>query len=187
MSVILPKTLIRSDEVVSQPFFFLAGPVLGGGDWQHTMYQALAERLGEDNFVAAIPCRYENNHPLVARQLSGGEFFSRQLLWERHYLAVAAQSPCLRSCIVFWLPCESKTCPRTDGQSYARDTRGELGEWRGRMMHDKAIRLVIGAEPDFPGLNQIQENFKRALGVPSFTIYNSIPEVVQRASEIVLV
>jgi len=54
-------------------------------------------------------------------------------------------------------------------------------------MHDKAIRLVIGAEPDFPGLNQIQENFKRALGVPSFTIYNSIPEVVQRASEIVLV
>jgi len=90
MSVILPKTLIRSDEVVSQPFFFLAGPVLGGGDWQHTMYQALAERLGEDNFVAAIPCRYENNHPLVARQLSGGEFFSRQLLWERHYLAVAA-------------------------------------------------------------------------------------------------
>jgi hypothetical protein len=105
------------------------------------------------------------------------DFFERQTDWERHYLDMAADKwP--TGCIIFWLGDQRK--PRPDNLPYAMDTRGEIGEWRGRMMHNPALRVVMGAEEDFPGLRQIKRNFELAL--PDFPIYDTMEEVVERAA-----
>lgn len=76
------------------------------------------------------------------------------------------------------LPKEER--PRTDGMPYAMDTRGELGEWRGRLMHNPGLRVFIGADPDFPGLSQISRNFDAALKT-SFPIAATMEELAARA------
>jgi hypothetical protein len=103
--------------------------------------------------------------------------FERQTDWERHYLEQAAEKwPA--GCIIFWLA-EQKE-PRQDGGPYARDTYGEIGEWRGRMMRAPHLRVVVGAEKEFPGLSQIKRNFELAL--PDLKIYDTMEEVVERAA-----
>jgi hypothetical protein len=87
--------------------------------------------------------------------------FPRQLDWERFYLNEAGIHR-RRGCIIFWLGCESKELPHPGPEPYGMDTRGELGEWRGRMMHE-SVALVIGAEDNFYGLSQIERNFTQAL------------------------
>lgn len=57
------------------------------------------------------------------------------------------------------------------------DTRGELGEWRGRMMANKKLRVIVGAEPDFPGLSQIARNWNQALR-KNIPIRSTLEEVV---------
>ncbi len=157
------------------PLFFLAGPIRGGDDWQATCCEELREHLS--SFYAAVPCRYQDTHHL-ARFFADSEeyYFDRQLTWERHYLDAAAAA----GCVIFWLPCESKEWPRTGKDPYAMDTRGELGEWRGRLMHDPALRVVIGAEPGFPGLSQIQRNFNLATK-SDFPVYSTLEETVAAA------
>ena len=188
MIIILPNDRVD----ISWPsfsLFFLAGPVLGGGDWQYKMCQHLETETRRPQgrvyggLYVAIPCRYPLSHPLRQMQCEGtpkGAPFSQQLDWERYYLDYA---PCTRNGrIIFWLACESKTEPRNDGNPYARDTYGELGEWRGRMMSDTSLksRVFIGAEEGFPGLDQIRRNFKAALGV-DFRIYSTMQEVARAA------
>ena len=176
MKVILPNQLVEID-LSYGPLFFLAGPIAGGGDWQKNCYEEIRRHI--EKFFVAIPCRYKENHPLRKFEEKGrGETFERQLVWERHYLNVAARV----GCIIFWLPVESKTTPRKDGLPYAMDTRGEIGEWRGRMMHNREIRLVMGAEAGFPGLSQIKRNFNGAL-CSEFPIYQTLRETVKRAVE----
>lgn len=174
MKIILPKTLPDIDPAYG-PFFFIAGPVAGGDDWQAVCCEEIRKHI--PNFYAALPCWYEETHPLMPFRVTGGEdYFDRQLTWERHYLEIAATT----GCIIFWLPCESRTAPRNDGHPYAMDTRGELGEWRGRLMHNPNLRVVIGAESDFPGLSQIQRNFDFATG-SHFPIYSTLTETVTAA------
>lgn len=60
------------------------------------------------------------------------------------------------------------------------DTRGELGEWRWRMKTENA-RVVVGAEPEFLGLSQIQRNFSATLGY-DFPIYDSIEKTARAAA-----
>jgi hypothetical protein len=180
VKIILPKTNVDLAPYRRAwlPFFFLAGPIKGGGDWQHRMCLELERRVGD--FVAAIPCRYTSGHPLFAHQVEGdGPAFDRQLTWERHYLALAS----IRGCIIFWLPEESKAHPRDDGLPYAMDTRGELGEWRWRMK--SSVQVVIGAEPDFPGLAVIQRNFNLALGYTdeNYPIYGDLGTLADKAIE----
>lgn len=175
MKVILPKG--HAADILRfpgrYPIFFLAGSVAGGDDWQYRMCQSLQKRLKEDFFVA-IPCRYDADHPLQAfRAEDMDRPFDRQLAWERHYLGLASR----KGCIIFWLPCESQSSPRADGLPYAMDTRGELGEWRGRLMYDKTLKAVVGAEAGFPGLDVIQRNFNLALSC-DFPIYGSMEETV---------
>jgi len=175
MRIILPKTLCDIDPDYG-PFFFLAGPVRGGGDWHVQCCEEIRKHV--PHFYAALPCRYAADHPLMPFRLGGKEgHFAHQLSWERHYLALAATSGCL----IFWLACESKTEPRTDGNPFAMDTRGELGEWRGRMMSDRNLRVVLGAESGFPGLDQIRRNFDEALGDSEFVIYPTLAETVAAA------
>jgi hypothetical protein len=180
--IILPKTLVKLEEYPSLPLFFLAGPIKGGGDWQREMCRALEEKVRGD-FLAAIPCRYKDGHPLFGLRLEGTpDYFDRQLTWERFYLQAAAKTH-PRGCLIFWLPVESAGDARTDGLPYAMDTRGELGEWRGRMMHDSSLRVAIGAEPNFPGLSQITRNFGQAVD-PNFMICERITQVAGWAAEI---
>jgi hypothetical protein len=157
MKILLPKTLYTIDPSYG-PLFFLAGPIRGGGDWQATAVEEIGKCLSK--FYAVLPCRYEDTHPLMQMRLSGDEgYFARQLTWERHYLSLAA----VLGCIIFWLPCEGREHPRIGGEPYAMDTRGELGEWRGALMHGPSLRVVVGAERNFPGLSQIERNFNLAL------------------------
>lgn len=176
MRIVLPKTLCKIDPLYG-PFFFLAGPIRGGGNWQLRCCDKIRQRIPD--FYAASPCRYKDDHPLM--KFRYGEYdnrFDRQLTWERHYLDIAANI----GCILFWLPMESKDEPRTGEGPYAMDTRGELGEWRGRLMNEPHLKVVIGAEAGFPGLSQIQRNFNFATKT-DFPIYGSLSETISAAIE----
>jgi hypothetical protein len=173
--VILPKVRLPEDKIM-HPLFFFAGPVVGGDDWQLQAYAEVKKRM--DSFYAVIPYVPSYKHEPLDTPLSGTlQDFDRQLPWERHYLELAARPG--KGCIMFWLPCECKTLSRTDGL-YARDTRGELGEWRGRLMANPKLNVVIGAEPDFPGISVIERNFSLALGL-SFPIHRTLEETVAAA------
>lgn len=178
MRIILPKTLIP-EEMITSPLFFLLGPIRGGGDWQRTCYKMLEKRIPE--CWIANPARYSPKHWLMRIRERGPNRFARQLSWERFYLEMASR----KGCIIAWLPTESKYRPRTDGGPYARDTLGELGEWRGRMMHGETNRFVLGGKPDFPGIDVITRNFRHALG-NSFVVSSTLLETVERAIGIAL-
>src|SRR5262249_16051903 len=128
MKLILPKRMVKL--VPEQwPIFFLAGPIKGGRSWQKNAAELL-ERLVGECFVAS---------PLIfdgADLPIGIPNFDRQLDWERHYLELGSE----RGCIVFWLPCEDRENPCPKDHPYARDTRGELGEWRGRLMNNDKLK-----------------------------------------------
>jgi hypothetical protein len=176
MPIILPKVRVPR-HYIKGPLFFLLGPVLGGGDWQRKCCELLFQNVGDCWIVN--PCRYESGHPLFKHRATKGtvDNDSHQLDWERLYLALANQT----GCIIAWLPNESKTHPRTDGEPYACDTRGELGEWRGRMIFSEIRPLVLGADPGFPGLKNITRNFQLAFSDPTFPIYSTLEETVDAA------
>lgn len=177
MQLILPKT---SPNKLSYdlPLFFLAGPIKGGGDWQFEMTNLLVKRVGE--CIIVNPSRYAPEHPLYQYRVEGREdVYLRQTDWEHHYLRQAADRWPL-GCLIFWLPEESKTNPRTGPKPYAMDTRGEIGVWRGHMAHDRSLRIAMGAEPNFPGLSTIQRNFELDIG-PSFRIRLTMDEVIEKA------
>lgn len=179
MRLLLPKTFVQDSEI-NQPLFFLAGPVNGGGNWQEKCCTEIAKLIPD--FLAVVPCRWQSKDNLFCYRVSGIEdAFSRQTRWEYHYLKLAAQkSKEHKGCIIFWLPNESKTQPRNDGQPYARDTLGELGYWRAHLEFYKSMHLVVGAEPDFPGLSVIRENFRLSMGA-EFPFYLTLEETARRA------
>ncbi len=179
LHLILPKARPHLENHLDLPLFFLAGPVLGGGDWQRRMTDLLLHRVGD--CIIVNPSRYQANHPQYQYQIKGSRgSFETQTLWERYYLREAAlEFP--TGCIIFWLPCESETAPRDDGNPYAMDTRGEVSEWRTHLQYNPKVRLVIGAEPDFPGLRTIRRNFRDAIG-PNFKIYETMEETANHAA-----
>jgi len=177
MHVILPKTFVQPESIIG-PLFFFMGPVRGGEDWQHLCYRKILAKI--NHFTAVIPIPYLDDHPLRSVQLAGdGKYFERQLPWERYYLEAAA----IRGCILTWLPKESATEPRVRGP-YAQDTYGELGEWRGRLMANPDLRIVIGSQEEFPGLDTIRRNYTLALK-RDFPFHSSLDEVVDAALRMV--
>jgi hypothetical protein len=179
MKIVLPKTECRIDPTYG-PLFYLAGPVRGGDDWQKKCCEEIQKI--QPHFYAAIPYYHtrEVYFPLMDQAIEGvPDAFLSQLNWERHYMDYAAAKE--KGCIIFWLPEESKVNPRPPGSGpYAMDTRGELGEWRGRMIYDQTIRVVVGAEEGFPGLSQIKRNFDAALD-RDFPIFPTLKETVEAA------
>ncbi len=178
MKLLLPKTYLPP-ESIDTSIYFLGGPIRGGGDWQQDAARYLWSRKPEA--IVVNPSRYAPSHPLYSYRMHGDEkYFPRQKLWERFYLGIAGL-PSKREvgCVLFWLPCQSKTNPRRDGDPYARDTYGEIGEWRMRVEFE-AARVVIGAEAGFPGLDQIKCDFDDALGV-DFPIHPTLEATVDAA------
>jgi hypothetical protein len=178
LHILIPKTHIEIDPKI--PVFFLAGPVRGGDDWQKDCCTLLEKYIPDQDFYVAIPYYVDilpKNHNAVTKKVEGDQnYFPRQLDWERYYIELASK----QGCLMFWLPVESKTNPRIGGGPYATDTRGELGEWRGRMMYDKSARVVIGGQEGFDGLDIIQRNFKHALG-DTFQLYDTLEHLVVAA------
>ncbi len=194
IKLVLPKVHI---DTFGEPAFFLAGPIQGGGDWQKEAIRMLHQRR-PDAFIFC-PCRYKEGHELygnsVARWMEpspGGHYrleptYENQTLWERHGMEATQEE----GCIIFWLPAESVSDPRRDGSPYARDTYGELGEWRARIAFEHLqfarasripARVVIGAEPGFPGLKQIRANFKEML--PNFVFQETLEATVDAAMKL---
>lgn len=167
MEILLPRIYnsknIHKEISLNRPLVFLAGPVRGGGWWQMKMAKLLEERM--PNCIVAIPCRWETNHPLAPHFISStDQAFSRQLFWERFYLEEAGAGN-IPGCILFWLGCESTEFPHPGPESYAMDTRREIGKWGYRFAKEYA-RVVFGAEDNFYGLNVIQEDISQDVGHP---------------------
>jgi len=189
IKLVLPKTEV---ETFGEKSFFLAGPIQSAGDWQKRAVEMLYAKAPEA-FIFC-PCRYKDGHPLYPHSVSNwmeqsdhGVYrkgnFESQTVWERRYLEASYRD----GCNIFWLPAEDHQNPRIDGSPYARDTYGELGEWRGRLWHDTHSltfklkqRLVIGAEPGFPGLKQIKTNFKEMLG-RRFVFHETLESTIEAA------
>ena len=184
---VLPKALASSySDAAHGPLFFLAGPLGGGSDWQSDMCAALLQCVPA-GFTAVLPYGLEDRpatdpahaaFPLTA--LPAEAYTARQLPWERVYMDAAAgaapppgSSTLCRGCLVFWLPEESASHPKRPGHGpYAQDTRGELGEWRGRLMSNRSLRVVVGGEEGFRGFDTVRRNFKLALG-DAFPVYDT--------------
>lgn len=181
MKIILPKRYVSDDEIGGNPLFFLAGPIRGGGEWQHLMCNAIWQY--NRNAWIACPCRWNYVHPLATYFATGDESrFKRQLEWEQYYLKRAGISTSRQpGCVLFWLGCEDAKNPHPGPEPYAMDTRGELGEWRMRMQFQGA-RVVVGGHPEFHGLSQIQRNFTEVLGY-AFTIHPSMDATARAAIE----
>ncbi len=165
MKILLPRVYnsreIRQEIDAEHPLIFLAGPVRGGGWWQAKMAALLQERMPE--CILAIPCRWQSDHPLGEYFVqASGRTFARQLDWERYYLEEAGVGAVPGS-ILFWLGCESKEFPHPGPESYAMDTRRELGKWGWRFAKDRA-RVVFGAEEDFFGLNVLEHDISEDAG-----------------------
>lgn len=178
MQIILPKKYLANKDHMHQRWYFLAGPIQGGGDWQTEMCQHI-QRFDQDAIVAC-PCPWGDTHPL-AECFTGFDDgrFKTQLDWERYYLELAGTSKLIGGCIIFWLPKESTEMPHPGPGPYARDTRGELGEWRMRMKYEKA-RVAIGGEKEFHGLDVIKRNFEAVLG-EKFSIFPTIEWTARNA------
>ena len=179
LKILLPKSSYKTEQY---PLFFLAGPVQGTRDWRQEAVPLLEDAVGTG--YAALPCRYKPNHPLRQREGERLEStFPRQLAWEQHYLDRAGGESGGQGCIIFWLAKEDIRFARTDGKPYAMETRAELGEWRGRLMYRKNLRVVVGAEREFPGLDEIEYNFKTRIG-SYFTIHSSMADAAEEAVSI---
>lgn len=168
MQIIIPKRYVGIMPV--DIVIFLAGPVLGGGDWQRevikhfidsstnswscTFKQRIFPRL---KFV--VPCRWGESHPLAkffASQYSTPEakgVEAGQTYWEIQYL-LHILKPRIQGrkngFVFFGLFPEDKIEPRKDGVPYATDTRGELGRYETLAKYEETRdSLFVGAHPDF--------------------------------------
>lgn len=172
--LILPKETPVLDS--NMPLYFLAGPVRGGGDWQREVFEMISKK--DPKSYVVCPWRYGDADSIRAHEQKGATLeFESQTAWERHYLDIASK----RGAILFWLPCESATSPRKkeDGP-YAQETYGELGEWRARKHFEPDVRLVVGAETNFPGLKAIKRNYEVMVG-KDFVIHESLEAAVDAA------
>lgn len=182
MKLILPYTLVP-EEKISTPFFFLAGPIKGGGDWQNRCVEMFNQKLPEATL--AVPRRWDAQHPLYAHHQSGIEkAFPHQTYWERHYIRRAMDlSKTNEGALIFWFEPQSKTEPRNDGSPYARDTYGEIGRWFRTCAYEETT-IIFGADPHTPGLEVMRRNIKADLCLlreDEYSIYPTLEETIEAA------
>ena len=165
--IILPKHKV---DINDSPIIFLAGPISNAPNWQDKAIETITNL--SDKIYVASPRRESNFSSLTSESK-----FEHQLDWERHYLDLAST----QGAILFWLPAAKiHDCNR----AYARDTRGELGEWRGRLSYDPDLRVIIGGENAFDGIDIIRRNYQAIK--PEMEFYNTLDELCKQAISIVL-
>lgn len=184
--IIRPKHHFAIPEGI--PYFYLIGPVRGGGDWQHQMCLALARCVGE--CAIATPTRWQDSHPL-AHYFVGAPSprYERQRFWEDELIELAQTRP--RSCLVVYLPEEDQANPRAkqDGP-YGRDTYREIGRFRGLMegmgpRKRKKFPLAFGGSPNFSGINLLQHDIIVGTGNLQFPFRTSISATADQAMAVV--
>lgn len=178
MKIVVPKRYIPLTPVCFP--IFLAGPVLGGGDWQrhfiehfmnfsvHKWSDSYREKvLPLIKFI--VPCRWDETHPLAEHFADVYELIEipdeyiekSQTSWEFFYLDYIVFHG---GVIVFGLFPESKEAPRTDGLPYAGDTRGEIGRWSTIASSNDFQNILIGAHPEFLGIKVISKDLQLQFG-----------------------
>ena len=181
MPIYVPKQIIPIKPTMEAPLFFLAGPIRGGGDWQHSMAWELMQRCAEAHI--ACPSRWTEEHPLAehfVQPFSQAE--NRQLVWERHYMDQAAigdydREQTTPGCLIFWLPLESELDPHPGPEPFAMDTRRELGKFTA-LYEFFGARVVLGGDRRFYGLDVILNEFADAAGTDTFPFYESMSDLV---------
>jgi len=182
INLILPVNGIKIPFNEGEHLYFLAGPIKGGGDWHSKAIYALSEE--DPGCYICSPKSYTSDDPLFQHSLLSDNSFSfaDQTSWERYYMELASHY----GTIIFWLPGESVTNPREDG-NYARDTRGEIGRWSIRSAFSlnpiKAgapVNIVVGGESNFSGIRVIEKNLKLDHG-GFFPVYSSLKETIKNA------
>lgn len=155
---------------------FVAGPILGGDDWQANYISSFMECLKSDSPITLyqkieprllfiVPCRWGDDHPLaqyfvqkyIIDDYHDDAVRESQTFWECHYLdqIIVPESPGM---VVFGLFPESKEHPRTDGNPYGRDTLGELGRWPTIGRFRGAENIYIGMHSDWSGGEVFKKN-----------------------------
>lgn len=182
MPIYVPKQIVEIKPSKEAPLFFLAGPIRGGGDWQAKMARIILDKVPNANI--ACPARWDADHPLAQyfyKPFSQAD--NRQLIWERHYLKQAGIEPNVPGCIIFWLGQESKTNPHPGPESYAMDTRREIGKFTAFAEMMKT-RMVVGGDRTFHGLDVILFELSEAYKKP-FPFYETMDETVDAAIKLV--
>lgn len=183
MPIYLPKQIFDIHPTKEHPLIFLAGPIRGGDDWQAGA--ALTALRFAPGAHVICPCRWTKHHPLAAhfkQSFSDAAGLPRQRRWEEHYLERAAMghSP---GCVLFWLPLESNFDKRDQASGpYAMDTRRELGKMAGWLRFNRNLRLVLGGDRRFPGLDVILDDLAVA-GGRDFEFHESTASTVVAAIE----
>lgn len=176
--LILPKVFIPLDDI-QLPLFFLIGPIKGGDNWQKKCCEELSRQLATP-FTVAVPNRWTADLPDKFYQVNGDtDEFRRQTYWERYYIQLSLR----HGCLLCWLPCESRTNPRKDGNPYGRDTYGEIGRWIRTLKYQPTLNIVVGAQEGFPGLDQIRMNADEDVRAP-FPIYPTLEQTVKEAIKV---
>jgi hypothetical protein len=178
MPIYVPKQIVPLQPTIKSPLFFLAGPIRGGGDWQSHMAEHIMSR--ESSALIACPSRWDSKHRLAHHFYQPfSQADNRQLVWERHYLKQAGLEPHTAGCVIFWLGIESVTRPHHGPEPYAMDTRREIGKFTAfaEMMN---IRMVVGGDRSFHGLDVILFELSEAIGKP-FPFYETMAEVADHA------
>ncbi|GHV22790.1 hypothetical protein FACS189428_5360 [Clostridia bacterium] len=180
-NLILPKNGVDPDFSNGKRLYFLAGPIRGGGDWQKRAIALLGEKDPGCYVASPSPNGYMKEHELLkygfpTNNPTLASSFTRQTLWERHYLQLALENGAL----IFWLPVEDANAPREkkDGP-YARETYGEIGRWSMKAFM-QGTHPIIGAEKGFSGLDQIYVNLRGDFG-KNFPIYESLEKTIEEA------
>jgi len=149
-----------ADPVLSpiEPVVFLAGPVTGAEDWQHTAEGLLGSRVSVAN--PRVPAC--DTHDYVAH-----------LDWKSRWMRRAA----LRGCLLFWLAEETTSVP---GRAYAQTTRFELGEWLARGRHG-GIRFVLGIDDGYTGMRAVLHRLTTAYARADVVVTTDLTDACRRA------
>lgn len=180
MPIYVPKQIVPLTPTHESPLLFLAGPIRGGGDWQSQMAEHILKQ--EPSALITCPSRWDGNHRLASHFYQPfSQASNRQLVWERHYLKQAGLETNVPGCVIFWLGRESATTPHPGPEPYAMDTRREIGKFTAyaEMMNGN-VRIVVGGDPDFYGLDVILFELTEAFGKP-FPFHRTMADVANNA------
>src|SRR5512135_1789845 len=121
MWIVVPKRMpdIARLGLMRLPWFFLGGPIRGGGDWQARFCLLLQRLMGTQDFVVVVPCRWGSDHPLAKYFIAGKPLDKRQKLWERGWLKFVGD-PTTNGCNIFYLATQVEPRPPELGV-FARD------------------------------------------------------------------
>lgn len=153
--ILVPDSFFEIDE---RPVIYLAGPINGISEWQSKAIEMILDK--SDDIVIATPRIVLWEYITANPYLQGTSFrFDGLRPWEKYYMRRAAEGGTL----LFWLP-SPKPELLVNGVVYGATTRFELGEWFTRYSCDSSVNLVVGAEEDFPVLNNIRYDKKDLMG-----------------------